>query len=157
MEWWQQLILSLVTILFGAFLGYSFSRIGAKQERKSRTGERLRNAGRSLLAELKVNSEIAAQPLKKRIVPFVTNAWEANKGEISGLPEELQDTLYQVYVEIQIANALVEADIHQLDYGRGYYNQSYKEKTDKVIEIARKAMGLLGSWLGKEKVDETIT
>jgi len=40
--------------------------------------------------------------------------------------------LYGVYVEIELANSLVEADINQLDYGRGYYNEQYKEKKGKI-------------------------
>jgi len=74
MEWWQQLILSLVTILFGASLGYFLSRIGATQEKKSRTREQLRNAGLSILAELRINLEIARQPFQNTLVPFVTRA-----------------------------------------------------------------------------------
>ena len=146
-EWWHNLIFYLVFILLGTLLGYFLTRLGAKQERKSRTEEQLQNAGRSVLAELKINLEIAQQPFQNTLVPFVTRAWEAYKGEILGLPKDLQDTLYQVYdVEIQIANALVNANL-RLDYGRGYYNKPYKEKSDKVVEKAETAIQLLRSWL----------
>ena len=152
-EWWHNLIFYVVSVLFGSLLGYFLTRLGAKQERKSRTEEQLRNAGRSILAELKFNLEIAQQPFQNILVPFVTRAWEAYKGEILGLPKDLQDTLYQVYgVEIQIANALVDANL-RLEYGRGYYNQPYKEKSGKVVEKAEMAIELLRNWLKQEGVE----
>jgi len=117
MEWWQQLIFSVVTILVGAFLGYFLSRIGAQQEKKSRIGEKLEEAVSGILVELETNLKLAKQPFQTRLVPFVTSMWEIHKGEILRLPKELKDALYQVYVEIEMANNLVEADIHQLEYG----------------------------------------
>lgn len=117
MEWWQQLILSLVTILVGAFLGYFLSRFGAKQEKESRTGEKLEEAVSGILVELETNLKLAKKPFQNRLVPFVTSMWEVHKGEILRLPKKLKDVLYQVYVEIEMANNLVEADIHQLEYG----------------------------------------
>ena len=156
-EWWHNLIFYLVSILFGTLLGYFLTRRGAKQERKSRTEEQLRNAGRSILVEVETNLELAKQPFQNRLVPFVTSMWEAHKGEILRLPKELQDTLYQVYVEIQLANALVQADLHQLDYGRGYYNEPYKEKSRKVAEKAETVIELLRDWLKREGVEEIIT
>ena len=146
-EWWQQLIFSLVTILFGALLGYSFSRIGAKQEKESRTGEKLEEAVSGILVELETDYKLAEQPFQNRLVPFVTNMWEVHKGEILRLPKELKDVLYQVYVEIEMANSLVEADIHQLEYGRGYYNEHYKEKRNSIAEKAEQAIKGLQDWL----------
>ena len=147
MEWWQQLILSLVTILFGAFLGYFLSRIGAKQEKESRTGEKLEEAVSGILVELETNFKLAKQPFQTRLVPFVTSMWEIHKGEILRLPKELKDVLYQVYVEIEMANNLVEADIHQLEYGRGYYNEPYKDKKNSIVEKAEQAIKDLEGWL----------
>lgn len=156
-EWWHNLIFYLASVLFGGLLGYFLTRLGAKQERKSRTEEQLRNAGLSILAELETNLKLAKEPFQNRLVPFVTSMWEAHKGEILRLPKDLQDTLYQVYVEIQMANALVQADIHQLDYGQGYYNQPYKEKSGKVIGKTEIAIGLLRSWLKEQGVEEVTT
>jgi len=150
MEWWQQLIVSLVAILFGAFIGYYFSRIGAKQEKKSRTEEKLKDAVSGILVELETNLELAKQPFGNRLVPFVTSMWEVHKGETLRLPKKLKYILYQAYVEIEIANNLVEADIHQLDYGRGYYNEPYKEKKNKIKEKAEQAIKDLKDWLQKQ-------
>ena len=147
MEWWQQLILSLVTILFGAFLGYFLSRIGAKQEKESRTREKLEESVSGILVELEINLKLAKQPFQNRLVPFVTSMWEVQKGEILRLPKELKDVLYQVYVEIEMANNLVEADIHQLEYGRGYYNEPYKDKKSGIGEKAEQAIKDLEDWL----------
>jgi len=153
-EWWHNLIFYPVSILFGTLLGYFLTRLGAKRERKEKAREQLLNAGRSILVEVETNLKLAKQPFQNRLVPFVTSMWEAHKGEILRLPKDLQDTLYQVYVEIQMANALVQADIHQLDYGQGYYNQPYKEKSGKVIEKTEIAIGLLRSWLKQQGVEE---
>ncbi|MFC1985597.1 hypothetical protein ACFLWC_01220 [Chloroflexota bacterium] len=150
MEWWQHLVVSLVTILFGASIGYYFSRIGAKREKESRTGEKLADAVCGILVELETNLELAKQPFSNRLVPFVNSMWEVHKGEILRLPKELKDTLYQVYVEIEMANNLVEADIHQLEYGRGYYNEPYKEKKIKIAEKANQAVKDLEDWLKKQ-------
>ncbi len=150
MEWWQQLILSLVTILLGAFLGYFLSRIGAKQEKKSRTEERLEDAVSGVLAELETNLELAKQPFENRLVSFVTSMWEVHKGEFLRLPKKLKGILYQVYVEIEMANNLVEADIHQLDYGLGYYNKPYQEKKNKIVGKAEQAIKDLEDWLKKQ-------
>ena len=46
-----------------------------------------------------------------------------------------------------MANTLVESNIHQLDYGLGYYNEPYKKERDMVREKAEEAIGLLESWL----------
>jgi hypothetical protein len=90
MEWWQQLILSLVTILVGAFLGYFLSHIGAQQEKKSRIGEKLEEAVSGILVELETNLKLAKQPFQTRLVPFVTSMWGIHKGEIVRLPKELR-------------------------------------------------------------------
>ena len=55
--------------------------------------------------------------------------------------------MYQVYVEIEMANNLVEADIHQLEYGRGYYNGPYKNKKNIIVEKAEQAIKDLEDWL----------
>ena len=150
MEWWQQLILSLVTLSFGAFLGYFLTRLGAKQERKSRIQEKLEGAVSGILVELKTNLKLAESSSQNRLVPFITSMWEIHKGEILGLPKELKDVLYQVYVEIGMANNLVEADIHQLEYGRGYYNKSYNEKKNSIAEKAKQAIEALEDWVKKQ-------
>ena len=150
-EWWQNLIFYMVFVLIGSFLGYFLTRLGARKERKSKAEEQLRNAGHSILVELETNLKLAEEPFQNRLVPFVTSMWEAHKGEILRLPKNLQDTLYQVYVEIQMANALVDANL-RLEYGRGYYNKPYKEKSDKVKEGAKIAIELLRSWLEQQRV-----
>jgi len=156
MEWWEQLVFSVVTISFGALLGYFLSRIGAKQEKKSRTEEKLKDAVSGILVELETNLELAKQPLQNRSVPFVTSMWEVHKGEILRLPKELKDVLYQVYVEIEMANNLVEADIHQLEYGRGYYNKPYEEKKSNIAKKAEQAINGLHDWLKDRENKEAI-
>jgi len=150
-EWWQQLLLSLGSILFGALLGYFLTRIGVKQERKSRNEEKLKDAVSGILVEIETNLGLAKQPFESRLVPFVTSIWEVHKGEVLRLPQGLRSILYEVYIEIEMANSLVEADIHQLDYGRGYYNEPYKGKKEKIKNKAEQAIKDLKDWIKKER------
>lgn len=153
MEW----ILSLVSVLFGALIGYFLTRLGARHEKKSRTEEKLEEAASGILVELETDLKLAKQPFQNRLVPFATSMWEVHKGEILRLPKELRDVLYQVYVEIDMANNLVEADIHQLEYGRSYYNKPYEEKKNSIAEKAEQAIKRLQDWLRNRQNREAIS
>ena len=156
-EWWQQLIFSLVTISFGAFLGYFLSRRGAGEERKLRDIERLSTTGRNILSELETNIGIAKTSFDGKLMPFVTSMFDAYKGEIVTMPHDLQDALYIVYVEILKTNAVVQADLHKVQYGRGYLDETYKDQCSKIEAVAPIAEELLKKWLKKEGVREMFT
>lgn len=153
MEWWQYLIYALATAFFGGVVTYLFTRLVAGRERKSREEDQLRSAVRSMLAEVEVNLKLAKQPFQNILVPFVTDIWGVHKGEILALPRDLQDTLYQVYVAIEAANALVQMEHHQQSYGLGYSHTPYKEKCGEIAEKAEEARELLVNWLRKEGVE----
>jgi len=46
-----------------------------------------------------------------------------------------------------MANSLVEANIHKLDYGLGYYNEPYKEKKEIIKNKSEQANVKLKDWL----------
>jgi len=116
-ERWQQLIFSLVTILFGALLGYYLSQHGVRQERKLRDAERLPNAVQNILSELQTNLEIAKRPFQGHLITFVAGVFSIYAGDITRLPNDIQDAIYRTYVEINIANAIVQADLNKIQWG----------------------------------------
>lgn len=152
-EWWHNLVFYLASVLLGGLLGYFLTRLGAKQERKSRTEEQLQNAGRSILAELKTNLKLAEQPFQGRFVPFVTDAWNVHRGEVPRLPEYIQDTLYKVYVQIQITNALVQSELYQYATSEQAV-ETYQRECNKITEKAEEARELLANWLTREGIEE---
>ena len=147
------LAIAVGTGVIVAVVGYFLNRRSAKRDAEERDKRQLLNTGRSILVEVETNLKLAEQPFQNRLVPFVTSMWEAHKGMVIRLPKDLQDTLYQVYVEIQLANALVQSNL-SLPYGKGYYNEDYKKKCSEITENAGKASELLSSWLRQEGVKE---
>jgi len=149
MEWWQYLLFSLISVLFGTILGYILSRRGASEERKLRERDQLRSAVRSLLAEVDANLNIARLPFQGRLVPFLTNMWDVHRGQILTLPKNLQAALHEVYVDIQKANAMVSLDLH-----RGVnLGEPYNEICGKIVERTQKTRALLAEWLKQESVE----
>jgi len=146
-EWWQQLIFSLVTISFGALLGYYLSQHGARLERKLRDAERLRNAVQNILSELQTNLEIAKQPFQSPLITFVTSVFIIYAGDITRLPNDIQDAIYRTYVEINMGNAIVQTDLHKIKWGLGYLDNVYKEQRKKIVDEGEKARQLLENWL----------
>jgi len=156
-EWWQYLVYALATIIVGAFLGgfftYLFTRLGASQERESRERDQLRSAVRSILTEVETNLKLARQSLEYRTVPFANDIWTVHKGEILSLPRELQNTLHELYVAVQIANTLVEVGIHQGKIGGMVPNQPYEHKRSEIKVKAEKARASLVNWLKQEGIE----
>ncbi len=69
------------------------------------------------------------------------------------LPKDLQDALHEVYVEIQMTNAIVSVDLHKVAWGGGYLDNRYKEKCGKILERAQKIRTLLREWLKQEGIE----
>jgi len=154
-EWWQYLIYALATVSLGSILTYVLTRRAASEERKTKEREQLRSAVRSILVEVETNLKLATQSFENRTVPFVTDIWNVHKGEVLSLPRELQNTLQELYVAVQMANTLVEVDIHQREYGGLLRNQPYEHKRKEIAMKAEKARTLLVNWL-KQKGIEVI-
>ena len=110
------------------------------------------SAMRGMLAEIEANLKLARQPFEGRLVPFLVDMWTAHKGEITRLPEDLQDNLHQAYIEIRMANVIVEADLHKVSHGAGYLDNRYTERCGKIAKAAGKAKTALAQWLANEAV-----
>ena len=51
MDWWQYLIVSVVSVLLDTFIGYKLTRCVAEQERKQREKEKINSAIHGILVE----------------------------------------------------------------------------------------------------------
>ncbi len=151
--WWQTLICSLVSLLAGSLLTYYFHRLGAKEERKAAEKGRQRNAARSILAEIAGNLKLAKESWSGRIVEFVREMWNVHSGHVLELPRDLQDSLHQVYSEIQTADALYNLNLTVM-HGLGFYDKAYTEQRDKIAKAAEEATKLLREWLKTESEKE---
>ena len=138
-----------------ALVGYFLNLNATRRERRERAKEQLRGATRGILVEVETNLKLAKQPYEGIVAPFPVSIWEAHQGEILRLPTDLQDALYQVYVEIQMANAIVQADLHKRGYEAVKISEfgtsdEYKMRRSKVAEKAKMAIKLLRGWLEQE-------
>ena len=149
-EYLYGFLIALAVGVIVALVGYFLSIKSATQERKAREKERLINAVRSILSEFQNNLEIAKQPFQGRLIPFVTSMFSAYAGEITRLPNNLQHTVYQAYVEIDMGNAIVQTDLHKIQWGGGYLDNKYQEQCKRIIEKGENAKQLLEDWIKKE-------
>ena len=145
MEWWT----TLVGVVVGSALGYLLTRIGAWQESKSQKRAQLKGAVHNISVEVEANLIQSKQPWSDRMMPFVTSMWDAHKGSIIELSKELQDALYQVYLDINMANALFQLNLH-LGQGQHYFDEDYKNRCKQIEEKAERARGLLVEWLKQQ-------
>lgn len=151
MEWYQALIISLVSVIVGAFLGYWFNRRGMKAERGERERKELHSAMRSLQVELHANIELMENPIKELILaPFSTDMWSAHKGKVNSLPSQLQQDVFQAYQWMGKANAVVQTHVAYAP-SREYCQSVYFQWLDKMKESAIKARDELDEWLRGQK------
>lgn len=151
----EQLYGFLIALAVGvivALTGYFLNLNATKQERKERAKEQSRSAVHNILSELNVNLEITRTPFQGRLIPFVTSMFDTYKGELVRLPDELQRSIYQAYVEASMGNAIVEVDLHKVSYGRGYMDTAYRAKCKEITEKVENAINLLNGWL-KDNID----
>jgi len=136
MQWWQYLIISVVTVCLGAFLGYWFNRRGMESERATIEARALESAILAIFAEVEANKEIASRPFTGKQLPFLTEMWNLYKGHIDKLPEEIAQPIHKLYIDIIHANAIVSYDLHKLPYGSGYLDDQYKGMCSEIAKQA---------------------
>jgi len=156
-EQFYAFVIALAIGVIVALAGYFLSINAAKREREERTKEQQINAGRSILSELNTNLGIARQPFQGRLIPFVTTMFAAHAGEITRLPNDLQNAVYQAYVEIHMGNAVVQTDLHKIAWGGGYLDNGYKELCKEIITKGESAKELLEGWLKNEDAEGDIS
>jgi len=160
-EWWQIVLIFLASItagaVVGAFLSYLYFRFVRKRQDTFLSTFTLLFAPRrleatpvvkenpdlmplNLLAEIKRNREIAAQPLGEKLLPFETRVWEAHQYEVGGLPANLRDELQQVYQDIRLVNSLVWLST-RLDRRTPDVDKNYIKLCATIVERLDKIKG----------------
>jgi MFS superfamily sulfate permease-like transporter len=149
-EYIYSFVAALAVGVIVALTGYFLNLSAMRKERKDRASEQLRSAIRSILVELKENSELAKKPMHTNIMEsFTAGVWDYHKGEIRELPQNVQTAIHEAYISIREANALVENNL-RLPYGGGTLNDRYKEKKNEVTEKTAKAIELCKDWFKQQ-------
>ncbi|MFC1983940.1 hypothetical protein ACFLVO_02890 [Chloroflexota bacterium] len=132
MEWWQYLVISVVSASVGAFLAYFFNRLGAKNERVSIEKERFQSTIAAILGEIHANENIAKKPWTGKLLPFLANSWTIYKQQIPDLPKHTIQQIDEFYLDVILANTIVNKDLYQLKYGTGYLDNEYRDMCKQI-------------------------
>jgi len=115
-DWWQILLIILVFIVIGLFVGgllsYLILRLQKKpffKKRETTAGveEPLESTALDLLAEVENNRRIATEPWTDKLLPFQTHVWDTNQDEVHRLTPSLREDLTEAYLDMRQANDIV--------------------------------------------------
>ncbi|HEY78715.1 MAG TPA: hypothetical protein G4O09_06345 [Dehalococcoidia bacterium] len=158
MEWWQVLLILIAAVLIGGVIGILISYLILRFVRKRETTflsdlvarfpKKVEPAPMAkaettfsapdLLAEVKHNQTIAAEPIDEKLSTFQTEVWDAHNYQLDKLPAELRDDLEQVYTDIRLANSLAWLSTEfsrrtpSLEENYTKLRRSINEKLDKI-------------------------
>jgi hypothetical protein len=149
MEWWQYLVVSVVTVSLGAFLGFWFNRLGIRNERAAIEDRQLRGAISAILAEVEVNEKIAKEPWTGKQLPFLIEMWNLYKPQVASLPGEARQELEELYIDIIRANTVVAQDLHKVGYGAGFLDNQYRDICSTIGDRSPQVADLLQGFLNK--------
>lgn len=116
MDWWQILLIILVSIVIGLLVGgllsYLILRLQKKPFFKERettavVEEQLESTAPDLLAEVENNCRIATEPWMDELLHFQTHVWDTNQDEVHRLTANLREDLTQAYLDMRQANDIV--------------------------------------------------
>lgn len=138
------IIIGVATTIFIGIPVYLFKQLMTIRNQKSG----LENIVRNILAELLINKDLAEGPFKG-VIAFESDAFDKGRGQITRLPQKLQNALFDYYREIKIANSIVEKD-RQLPYGRGYQDQNYMNACKMIAQRISDAIEQIQKWLNDE-------
>jgi hypothetical protein len=157
-EWWQVLLILIAAVVIGGVIGILISYLILRFVRKRETtflsdlvarfpkkaepvpmakAETTFSAP-DLLAEVKHNQTIAAEPIDEKLSTFQTDVWDAHNYQLDKLPAELRDDLEQVYTDIRLANSLAWLSTEfsrrtpSLEENYTKLRRSINEKLDKI-------------------------
>jgi len=147
MEWWQYLVVSIVTVCVGAFIGFWFNRHGVESERTATETREFEASIRAILAEVQANEKIANEPFTGRQLPFLTEMWNLYKPQTSKLAEVIAQPLHKLYIDIIRANTIVTYNLQRVPYGAGYLDSEYRGMCSKIANQAKEVADLLETWL----------
>ena len=158
MDWWRIVLILLAAVItggiVGALLSYLILRFVKKREttflsdliarfpKKPEAAPAVKVEAKftapDLLAEVKDNYKIAAEPIDDNLLTFQTDVWDAHHYQVDKLPGDLRDDLEQVYTDIRLANSLAWLSTEfsrrtpSLDENYTKLRTSISEKLDKI-------------------------
>lgn len=121
MDWWQIVLIILVSIVLGLLAGGLISYLIARLSRKplpempflkkravtAAVGEQLKQTLPDLLAEIESNRRVATEPWTGNLLPFETQVCATSQDVVHKLPAKLRTALAQAYEDIRLANGIV--------------------------------------------------
>ena len=115
-----------------------------KTEAKAETGAAAKAefSAPDLLAEVKSNYAIAAEPIGDKLSTFQTDVWDAHHFQIDRLPAEVRDDLEQVYTDIRLANSLAWLST-EFSRRTPSLEENYTKLCSNIVEKLSKVMALL--------------
>jgi hypothetical protein len=123
MDW-----MPLVSVVIGAIIALAGSVGVAVWADKKREKREHRAALTAVLAEMRANLNVVAKPetmTRNVLVTYSDEAWKVSKGAISSAGDEIEENLHAAYADLALANAVAIQNL-QIEYGRGYLNDSYR-------------------------------
>ncbi len=116
MDWWQIILIILVSIVLGLLVGglisYLIARLSKKPLLKKREAtavveEQLKPTLPELLAEIENNQRVATEPWSGNLLSFETQVCSTSQDEVHRLPTKLRADLTKAYDDIRLANGIV--------------------------------------------------
>jgi hypothetical protein len=164
MNMWESLLSGLVGALVGGFLTIAAGVWAVNQtaraslklaikERRERERENDKATATNLLGEVRDNiaiGELSKVERNHTLVPFITDMWQAHKGNVYFMPPTLQQALRQGYLHAELANTVVRRDLSQLKFQQGYLDGQYEGQVQEGLAAFKQAETLLLQWLSRE-------
>ena len=151
MDWWQIVLIVLASVAVGLLVGGSLSYLIAWLRKKPlfKKGETIEVAEEQsestvpdLLTELETNYRIATESRTDEMLPFETQAWDTNQGEVHKLTINLREELAQVYLDMHQANDIVWLST-ELGHRSQTLDEHYMNLCPRIAVRLEKIMPLL--------------
>lgn len=147
MEWWQYLVISVVSASLGAFLAYFFNRLGTKNERVAIENKQFQTAIAAIIGEIQANESIAKKPWTGKLLPFLVDNWTVYKRQLPNLPEQTIQQIDEFYLDVILANTMVNQDLYKLKWGSGYLDNQYRDMCKQIREKSQQLINILSRCL----------
>lgn len=148
---WGIIIGALVTVMAVLLTALYNQRI-LNKDRKETERLKLINAAQSLFIEVQSIIKFAGKQGNSRMIWMPTDMWKTHKSAIYGLPQDAQMALTEFYMEVEQVNSIIDADLHKVQWGRGYLDTAYQGQCTLVIKQGSDTKQILEAWLNDIKI-----
>ena len=123
MDWWQAVLVVLISVAVGFLVGGLISYLIARLRKKPFVlrretveivevvevvaEEQSEPAAPDLFTEIENNHRIATEPRTDELLPFKTQVWDTSQDEVHKLTANLREELAQAYLDMRQANDIV--------------------------------------------------